>query len=58
MAENENTTGRLATCAACVERRIHTDVEWAVHASPLAYATPEARAAHEAEVETAQVKGV
>lgn len=30
MAE-ENGTGRLATCPACVERRTHTDEEWAVH---------------------------
>ena len=24
-------TGRLETCPACVERRVHTDEEWAVH---------------------------
>lgn len=34
MADETNTptgTGRLASCAACVERRIHTDEEWEVH---------------------------
>lgn len=30
-AEQENGTGRLATCPACVEKRIHTDEEWEKH---------------------------